>query len=372
MRGPHSQPGHARATIRRRSGINSLARLGALLLALAAPGCTGDEASAPRVAPREPVPAAGRGIVVGSILSVVDARADASGWWIADRVGHTLHRLDSEGRRVASFGRRGEGPGEFRGLLGVVLRGDTVVAFDGGGPRFHYFLPDGTFIREERVRVDGCLGLVPEVARELPGEGFVVAAQCFGSPARGIRGGLFLHRPGGEAPALEVLAPERELRHRFNPLIRPLAAPGSAGVWFGEMNGPCVVLVARPLEARPPERRDRRICPPEWRRVDLPASIRQEFERVTAGAAVARTVLPIPELLPAYDGLFTHPAGVLLRVPVGDGVTDLVLLRPDGRTRTLLEDLPELVFAEGSRVLAAWEEAEGTRIEVLSLQEETP
>jgi hypothetical protein len=362
--GPRARPPHRARLI----------RLGALgVLALAASGCTGeDRPSYPRVEAREEGPSLREGLLLDSVYSVADARSDGSGWWIADRLGRKIHRLDGEARWLGSFGTAGEGPGEFRVLQALLFWGDTLVAFDAGaGGRFKLFLPDGTFVREERLHVEGCLTLLPEVAREIPGEGFLVSAQCVGPPTRGIRSALFLHRPAAEAPALEVAVRERELRDRFNALIRPLAAPAHPGIWFGEMDGPCVTLLAGPLRGEKVNR-TRRICPTDWVRVALPAEIRREIEQRTAGSRIVRAIMPIPEFLPAFDRIFFHAEGALLRVLASETVRDLVLLSPDGETRTLLRDLPESTFAEGTRVLSAWDDFEGTRVMLHSLPDGMP
>jgi hypothetical protein len=56
--------------------------------------------------------------------------------------------FDPTGRAVASFGRQGDGPGEFAELRYICrMRGDTLIASDGG--RTHVvFAPDGSYVRE--------------------------------------------------------------------------------------------------------------------------------------------------------------------------------------------------------------------------------
>ncbi len=56
-----------------------------------------------------------------------------------------------EGHLVATHGRPGEGPGEFRDLLSAWPKGDTIEAFDRRLGRITRFCPDGTI---ETVRLD--------------------------------------------------------------------------------------------------------------------------------------------------------------------------------------------------------------------------
>ena len=58
--------------------------------------------------------------------------------------------VDSLGKRVGSFGRQGEGPGEFRLPLRLHVRGDTVQIHDSGRMRLIEYSVEGRFIRESR------------------------------------------------------------------------------------------------------------------------------------------------------------------------------------------------------------------------------
>lgn len=59
--------------------------------------------------------------------------------------------LEADGALRARLGGRGEGPGEFQWLNGVLARGDSVVAVDGATLRFSVFGPDGDLAREFSV-----------------------------------------------------------------------------------------------------------------------------------------------------------------------------------------------------------------------------
>jgi hypothetical protein len=54
---------------------------------------------------------------------------------------------DSTGKRVATFGRKGEAPGEFDYIGQIALKGDTIWVQDQDFRKFTYFTPKGDLIR---------------------------------------------------------------------------------------------------------------------------------------------------------------------------------------------------------------------------------
>ena len=62
---------------------------------------------------------------------------------------------DANGRRVGSFGREGDGPGEFRSPSLVGARGDTLVLYDGRQRRVSWMMPDGTLVAERTIAEEG-------------------------------------------------------------------------------------------------------------------------------------------------------------------------------------------------------------------------
>ena len=87
---------------------------------------------------------------------------------------------DAEGKRVGRWGRRGEGPGEFGSLGGIILVKDTLWAFDYEHYRFGAFAPDGRLLRTLTVPID--LG-GPDMARSPPRPyGMLSDGRIIGSP----------------------------------------------------------------------------------------------------------------------------------------------------------------------------------------------
>lgn len=95
--------------------------------------------------------------VFGRLAGAV--RTSNGGFVIADRQAAEIRWFDAAGRHLHTAGRRGDGPGEFRGILVMTrARGDTVVAWDAAAHRLTWFAPDGSYAREATVRMPGLDG----------------------------------------------------------------------------------------------------------------------------------------------------------------------------------------------------------------------
>lgn len=67
---------------------------------------------------------------------------------VGDYAAFSLHLFDAAGKRIKTFGRKGEGPGEFGYLARFFRCGDTVVTYDiANGNRVSVFALDGKFVR---------------------------------------------------------------------------------------------------------------------------------------------------------------------------------------------------------------------------------
>lgn len=74
---------------------------------------------------------------------------------VADTRPLEVRQFDREGRLRFRAGRRGEGPGEFRGIAGLlVLPGDSVLVLEEAPPRAVLFGPTGEHIRTTSLRSD--------------------------------------------------------------------------------------------------------------------------------------------------------------------------------------------------------------------------
>ena len=80
-----------------------------------------------------------------ALVSSPNLRDPRGGWLYWDRRGSQLRRYDESGALLMTWGRSGEGPGEFQRLVGAdVLRDGRVVALDGRGQLSVWSATSGT------------------------------------------------------------------------------------------------------------------------------------------------------------------------------------------------------------------------------------
>lgn len=115
-------------------------------------------------------------LLIGQIASVtVDSRGRV---YIADRDQHTIHRFDEEGSYLESFGREGEGPGEFRNLIEVDYRDGTMYTLDQNLNRIIGFDSESLDVVYERS-LAGTTNRQGMEVRSMPGAFFVLPEQRF-------------------------------------------------------------------------------------------------------------------------------------------------------------------------------------------------
>ena len=82
----------------------------------------------------------------GRIMQVI--RLSSGDIAVAEGLAAEIRVFDDDGGHLRTFGRRGEGPGEFANLWTIAeLPGDTIVAIDPRGGRVSLFTSSGTFAR---------------------------------------------------------------------------------------------------------------------------------------------------------------------------------------------------------------------------------
>ena len=75
--------------------------------------------------------------------------------WVFDRPSSSLFLFGADGKLVRHVGREGGGPGEYKGINGIVVLGDTGLAiWDGGNARVSFLDSAGAFRTSWRVPGD--------------------------------------------------------------------------------------------------------------------------------------------------------------------------------------------------------------------------
>jgi len=118
-------------------------------------------------------------VIMGSISSVT---VDSGGYvYVADNDQLTIHRFREDGSFIESFGRDGEGPGEFRSLIKLRYRDGKVFALDRNQNRITAFSTDSLkdletiSLSAEFQSAGSNLRSMPEDFFVLPGNRFLLA-----------------------------------------------------------------------------------------------------------------------------------------------------------------------------------------------------
>jgi hypothetical protein len=72
-----------------------------------------------------------------------------------DEASQRILAFDSTGKKLSSFGRTGDGPGEFQNLLDIYWSDGQIVAFDAGSSRVSWFTEEGGQIESRRILSTG-------------------------------------------------------------------------------------------------------------------------------------------------------------------------------------------------------------------------
>jgi len=67
--------------------------------------------------------------------------------YVVDRKNFKIFIIDKNGKLISAFGRRGEGPGEFKQLESCFLVNDQLVFPDRSSNKVHYFSKEGKFLK---------------------------------------------------------------------------------------------------------------------------------------------------------------------------------------------------------------------------------
>ncbi len=278
---------------------------------------------------------------------------------VANRGTNDIRIFDARGRHVTTFGRTGEGPGEFRRLEWIGRSGDTAWFYDSGlrrttavslgvepklsgtvritaeGKRGSFSvtgrLNDGRYVATTNVsptfeippgvhRLPGSTGIIPST-----GDGEVAWLGDFKSAA------IFVHNPTGDLKQAGV-GPIA-----FPPWLR--SAAEGAQIWIGDSGGDSLVVVrARDLSrftVRVPfERRS-----PSRSLVDAAREQEMALNRNPQGSSFTEAKYSakyLPEKLPSFESFMPGPQGELWIQEYTGNVrspTQYVVIDSNGRPR---------------------------------------
>jgi len=142
-----------------------------------------------------------------ALSAISDASFDASGRLvILDHLEGRVYVVRTDGTLAGAFGRKGAGPGEFRGLDRLGWKRDTLWIFDAQLRRISYFAQE-RFVRSEPYNVvlpTGFLAAEP-LSLGTSGDGLGIARFAYGTLDARVQQGYLMFRMRGARSALDTL-----------------------------------------------------------------------------------------------------------------------------------------------------------------------
>ena len=312
--------------------------------------------------PLEPVSAPPDARLFPEVLSVTDATEHDGIWFVLDARAHQIHLVSPEEGVLESFGREGEGPGEFGRPTAIVAHGDSIVVVAGG--MLHLFSVRGEHIVDRRLGPgldDGCI-LLPgsiEAAVSLRA-GILLLVKCFDVGTGSVTAHAAIET--GDGRLRSIARRDGEPGEISLSAMSPILAVHPDGFLFGHGSDSCLSLIdPSGLELDT-------ICHGWIEPVPLPSQVARElFGNAMDAARQAGVRLRIPDELPAVVGVSVANRDrfvyrVLLPGRVETATMGLVTQDEKGSVLPLDAPHSSHLFMDGLSVMAAWEEMEGTRM----------
>jgi len=314
------------------------------------------------VSARSPIPpspdragSAPAGRLFPEILDVTDAVSDGTRWYLADGRADRIHVLDNAGRYLSGFGRTGRGPGEFYGPAVLAASATRIYAAERGRPQISVFDSAGRFLVLLSVP-PGCRGAVVKMVTLA--DDLYALRRCLELPERvwyrveRSRSGAALEVVAGVADT--VVIPARG----GVPMQFPLFAAGRDHLLLGDGGRLCQRVFHLPDGLPVGER-----CLSDVPRYPFP-----ERER-TLAARRSRGRVAAPDSLPRAITVLLTDTTLVVQVPDGlETATWLALAWSPAAARRgqpLGRPHVEQSFVSSGAQLVVWDDADGTRLEVV-------
>lgn len=322
----------------------------------------GADSAAPTSEPVGPPPGTR---LLSEVFSIADATVHDGNWFVLDNLAQQVHRIGPDGELLQSFGREGRGPGEFRRVGAIVAHGDSILVLGDG--ILHVFSPRGEHIADRRFNLSPTVDCLPATVQ---GTGAVSAG-----------GRLFLtiecFRPdGGSSVHVAEETADGSLRSLAHRAAEPgeidwggiltVVAAHPQGFLFGSAWESCLDLLS------PAGRRLDAICHDWLEPVELPPDLAREFEEAIKEVRRQGMRVRLPKGPPAIVGVSAIAGGRLVyqvMAPGDPALETLQLVTRDETGQAVVLPVPSapVMIQHGSSVLVAWDELDGTRIALRTL-----
>lgn len=326
------------------------------------PDATGSEAAEPASAadPRgsQPTAAPPGTRLYDEVVSVSDAVLHRGVWFVLDRRGRQVHRIDESGDLLGSFGRRGEGPGEFGRPEAVAAREDSVIVVDGG--ELHLFDLSGSHLADRTVELGGCPTGTPMDLLVQP-TGLLLLVGC--REAGRMAWMVVLEAGDGSYRTLAV----RDSDPGVVDVGMTFAVLGAhtRGFVYGLPVEDCLGIFD------PQGAELGTVCHDWIERLPIPRELESAMASVRERARRDGVRLVEPDRLPPFTQVMLVGGELAYQVPLPEDLETFRLVRRGSAGEAVALSLPvaEGMFAADGSVLLWWEGVDGVRIAIRSVGE---
>lgn len=290
------------------------------------------------------------------VFSVSDAVFHRGTWLVLDSRGTQVHRFDESGILLGSFGRSGDGPGEFRFPAAIASRGDSVIVLDGG--ELQLFDLDGSHLADRTFELGGCAA---GAARDLLAQptGLLLLVSCM--DAGRMAWMVILEANDGSYRTLAVRGSDPGVVNIG--MAYAVLGAHPRGFVFGLPANDCLDIFG------PQGGELGTVCHDWIERLPIPTESEDRMASVRERARMSGVRLVEPDRLPPFAQILLVGGEIAYQVPLPDDLETFRLVRrgPTGEAVALPLPSAEGLFADDNSVLMWWDGMDGMRIAIRNL-----
>jgi hypothetical protein len=274
--------------------------------------------------------------------------------------------LDTRGKLVRTFGRKGQGPGELSGPIGVAWTpGGEILVDDALNRRLSYFSRDGKPLRQVSTAQGmgmGLAGLIMDPQGRMAGRTLFFEGGKIGFEVRVFEKDL---KPG---PALGRVELGALGQGKFDPLtLMPglvVATDAKGNIFLGSPAGYRINVFG--FDGRPRRAIERTYDPVPVRKDDEARIMKMLGGMPATGGINLKEMILIPAVYPAYSFFIAEPSGRILVRTFEKGKTDKEfywdLFDAAGRYAARFPSAVEFVAWRDGRIFGTQEDEDGFQV----------